>query len=162
MRFGQTTLVDIFTATVAEFPARPACAGLSYSQLADATDTAAAHLVTLGVKPGDRVALALPNSHFHLIAFLAVLKLGAVVVEHNPQFTAPELEALFDLHGARLAIAWEGCPVPGPVVRVGPGGFDWPSAAPASAGSAATSRPSPTAPSLATAADYRRAHRQRR
>ena len=59
------------------------------------------------VRPGDRVALVLPNSPQHLIAFFAVLRLGAVVVEHNPQYTAHELAPLFAHHGARIALVWD-------------------------------------------------------
>jgi long-chain acyl-CoA synthetase len=41
----------------------------------------------LGVAPGDRVALILPNCPQHVVAFYAVLRLGAIVVEHNPRYT---------------------------------------------------------------------------
>lgn len=60
-----------------------------------------------GVRPGDRVALLLPNSPQHVIAFYAVLRIGAVVVEHNPLYTASELGAMFADHGATVAIAWD-------------------------------------------------------
>ena len=33
--------------------------------------------------------------------------LGATVVEHNPLYTAPELEGLLNDHGARVAISWD-------------------------------------------------------
>ena len=60
-----------------------------------------------GVRPGDRVALLLPNSPQHVVAFYAVLRIGGVVVEHNPLYTAPELEEMFADHGATVAIAWD-------------------------------------------------------
>ena len=41
----------------------------------------------LGVGKGDRVALVLPNCPQHVVAFYAVLRLGAIVVEHNPLYT---------------------------------------------------------------------------
>ena len=41
------------------------------------------------------------------MAFYAVLRLGAVVVEHNPLYTAPELRHQFEDHGARVAIVWD-------------------------------------------------------
>ncbi|MEB3025989.1 AMP-binding protein, partial [Parvimonas sp. M13] len=49
----------------------------------------------------------LPNCPQHVVAFYAVQLLGATVVEHNPLYTAPELEGLLNDHGARVAIAWD-------------------------------------------------------
>lgn len=51
--------------------------------------------------------MALPNCPQHIAAFYAVLKLGAIVVEHNPLYTAHELEGLFQDHAARVAIVWD-------------------------------------------------------
>src|SRR5690625_848912 len=68
----------------------------SYSALGDQIARAAEGLRQLGVKAGDRVALILPNCPQHVIAFYAILRLGAVVVEHNPLYTARELRHLFE------------------------------------------------------------------
>ncbi|MFC6451822.1 AMP-binding protein [Cellulomonas gelida] len=62
----------------------------TYRTLADEVAKGAAALVALGVQPGDRVAIALPNCTQHLAAFYAVLRIGAVVVEHNPTYSADE------------------------------------------------------------------------
>jgi long-chain acyl-CoA synthetase len=59
------------------------------------------------VRRGDRVALVLPNCPQHVVAFYAVLRLGAVVVEHNPLYTPRELRHQFEDHGARVAIVWD-------------------------------------------------------
>lgn len=80
-------------------------AEMTYKQLGDQVARAAEGLRQMGVHAGDRVAILLPNCPQHLIAFYAILRLGAVVVEHNPLYTAPELERLFEDHGARVAIA---------------------------------------------------------
>ncbi|MHA7264247.1 long-chain-fatty-acid--CoA ligase [Arthrobacter sp. TMN-37] len=61
----------------------------------------------LGVGPGDRVALVLPNCPQHIAAFYAVLRLGAIVVEHNPLYTDRELRHQFEDHGAKVAIVWD-------------------------------------------------------
>ena len=79
----------------------------TYRELADQVDRVAAGLAALGVGPGDRVAIVLPNCPQHVVAFYAVLRLGAVVVEHNPLYTASELATMFADHGARVAIAWD-------------------------------------------------------
>lgn len=68
---------------------------------------AAGALRDLGVGPGDRVALVLPNSATHVVAFYAVLRLGAVVVEHNPTYSAGELEHQLRDSGATVVLAWE-------------------------------------------------------
>ena len=49
----------------------------------------------------------LPNCPQHVVAFYAVLRLGAIVVEHNPLYTARELRHQFEDHQARFAIAWD-------------------------------------------------------
>ncbi len=82
-------------------------AEMTYRQLGDRVARAAEGLRQLGVRAGDRVALILPNCPQHLIAFYAVVRLGAVVIEHNPLYTAPELERLFEDHGARVAICMD-------------------------------------------------------
>ena len=51
------------------------------------------HLSFHGVKAGDRVALVLPNRIEFVIAFLAVLKLGATVAPLNPLVKDEELTA---------------------------------------------------------------------
>lgn len=58
------------------------------------------------MRKGDPVALVLPNCSQHIIAFYAVLRLGAIVVEHNPLYTARELRKQFEDHGAKHAIVW--------------------------------------------------------
>ena len=73
---------------------------------ASRSPSAAEGLRRLGVSAGDRVALVLPNCPQHVVAFYAVLRLGAIVVEHNPLYTPPELRHQFEDHGARVAIVW--------------------------------------------------------
>ncbi|MDR0959924.1 MAG: AMP-binding protein [Propionibacteriaceae bacterium] len=79
----------------------------TYAQLGEAIERAAEGLRRLGVKAGDRVALVLPNCPQHVIAFYAVLRLGAIVVEHNPLYTSRELRHMFEDHTARVAICWD-------------------------------------------------------
>lgn len=80
---------------------------ITYTELGDQIARAAEGLRRLGVKKGDRVALVLPNCPQHIVAFYAVLRLGAVVVEHNPLYTPRELRHLFEDHGARVVISWD-------------------------------------------------------
>ncbi|WNB84870.1 AMP-binding protein [Cellulomonas sp. ATA003] len=79
----------------------------TYGELAREVDRAAGALAGLGVRAGDRVAIALPNCTAHVVAFYAVLRLGAVVVEHNPTYTAEELAHQLADSGAVVAICWQ-------------------------------------------------------
>ena len=79
----------------------------TYRALGDQIARAAEGLRRLGVRAGDRVALILPNCPQHVVAFYAALRLGAIVVEHNPLYTSRELRHLFEDHGARVVIAWD-------------------------------------------------------
>jgi long-chain acyl-CoA synthetase len=94
-----------------EHPARVATdflgAVTTYGELARRVARAAGALRELGVGPGDRVALVLPNSATHVVAFYAVLRLGAVVVEHNPTYSAQELQHQLADSGAVVAVCWE-------------------------------------------------------
>jgi len=79
----------------------------TYTALGDQIARAAEGLRQLGVQAGDRVAIILPNCPQHMVAFYAVLRLGAVVVEHNPLYTERELRHMFEDHAARVAICWD-------------------------------------------------------
>jgi long-chain acyl-CoA synthetase len=48
-------------------------------------------LVKCGVEPGDRVAIAMANNWYFVVAYLAALGVGAVVVPLNPQSPTAEL-----------------------------------------------------------------------
>ena len=79
----------------------------TFSELDREVRRAAAGLKAFGVRPGDRVAIMLPNCPQHVAAFFAVQKIGAIAVEHNPLYTAHELRPQFVDHGARVAIVWD-------------------------------------------------------
>jgi len=104
------SLIDIVAASARDYPDAPALQFFeketSYAQLQEAIDRAASGLRDLGVRAGDPVAIVLPNCPQHIIAFYAVLRLGAVVVEHNPLYTPRELRKQFEDHGAKHAIVW--------------------------------------------------------
>ena len=79
----------------------------TYRQLGDQISRVAEGLRRLGVGRGDRVAVVLPNCPQHVVAFYAILRLGAIVVEHNPLYTARELRHMFEDHAARVVIVWD-------------------------------------------------------
>ncbi|MEV4676996.1 MULTISPECIES: AMP-binding protein [Actinomadura] len=77
---------------------------LSYRELREAADRFADGLHRLGVQPGDRVALILPNCPQMVIAFYGVLRRGAIAVQHNPLYTEEEMLRQLADCGARVAV----------------------------------------------------------
>ncbi|MFS0884866.1 AMP-binding protein [Aeromicrobium sp. 179-A 4D2 NHS] len=78
----------------------------TYAQTEQAIRRAMVVLAGLGVAPGSRVALVLPNCPSHLVAYHAALRLGAVVIDLNPTYTRAELEHLVADSGATHALVW--------------------------------------------------------
>lgn len=105
------SLVDLLDERCAQWADRDAISffgrTVTYRDLGERVARVAQGLADLGVRAGDRVALIMPNAPQHVIAFYAVLRLGGVVVEHNPLYTRDELETQFRDHGATVVIAWE-------------------------------------------------------
>ncbi|MGW0841867.1 benzoate-CoA ligase family protein [Streptomyces sp. NPDC002787] len=66
--------------------------GYSHGEIHDLAARAATVLADHGVRPGDRVLLALPDSVTWVTTFLALARLGAVAVLVNPELTPPELQ----------------------------------------------------------------------
>src|SRR5687768_704029 len=66
---------------------------LTWSELDRHASGFSQYLSTRGVVAGDRVALLLPNGVEFVVAFLAVLKLGATPAPLNPLVKAEELAA---------------------------------------------------------------------
>jgi long-chain acyl-CoA synthetase len=77
---------------------------LTYAQLEERSRQAAALLADLGVQPGDRVGLQLPNSPAFVTLYFALLRLGAIVVPQNPLAPAEEVDRNFDDAGARIVL----------------------------------------------------------
>ena len=110
-KVGSDTLVSMFNRVMATTPKNPATwfvgKTLTYEELNTKVSRFAAQLYGLGVRPGDRVAVALPNCPQHIIAVTAILRLGATAVEHNPLYTAYELRSQFLDHGAKVAVVFD-------------------------------------------------------
>lgn len=89
-----------------DHPAFVAAGGwaLSYAQLDDLSDRAAAGLVARGVGEGDVVALVLPSTPDYLVAYAAAAKIGAITTGVNPRYTAPEREAVLRIARPRLVL----------------------------------------------------------
>lgn len=78
---------------------------LTWADVDDAVDAAAAGLRAAGLEPGDRVGLLLGNRPEFVIAYFGVLRAGLVAVPLNPGFTAPEIDRLMRHAGVRLVVS---------------------------------------------------------
>jgi len=79
---------------------------MSYRELADKVDRLATAMTSMGIKKGDRVAVQVPNSPGTVIAFLATVRIGAIVVNTNPIYTPREMEHQFNDSGAKAVVIW--------------------------------------------------------
>jgi long-chain acyl-CoA synthetase len=106
--YEEICLPDILDRTAKQFPDKPALifqgTTVSFTQLKEMVDRMAACLADFGVKPGDAVAILLPNVIPCVVTYFAILKIGAVTVMNNPLYSDPELEHQFNDSGAKVLI----------------------------------------------------------
>lgn len=95
--FPPLTLPEMFRASVARMGAAPLLDFLgrrfSYDQVAVAARRVGCGLQRLGVRPGDRVGLFLPNVPHYVAAYYGALTAGAIIVNYSPLYTVEELAA---------------------------------------------------------------------
>jgi long-chain acyl-CoA synthetase len=104
-------LAVILSETARSSPDKPAAVftggQLTYRELDQASDRLAATLAATGIKPGDPVALQLPNIPQFLISYFGILKSGGIVVPLNVLLKAPEVAFHLGDCGARVLITWD-------------------------------------------------------
>ena len=103
------TLVDVFERAVKQYPTKVAfsCMGrsMSYAELDQLSGQFAAYLQQkTDLRPGDRIALQLPNILQFPVAMFGALRAGLVIVNTNPLYTAREMEHQFNDSGARAIV----------------------------------------------------------
>lgn len=77
---------------------------ITYRELDGLVNRFARALSDLGVEPGDKVAVCLPNIPQVIITNLAVLRIGAVAVQNNPLYTERELAYQLNDSGSKIVI----------------------------------------------------------
>lgn len=96
IQYPHKTISDLLSDTAERFPQNTAIIffgkKINYKELQTLTIKFANALIKVGVKNGDRVAIMLPNCPQEVIAYYAVLKIGAIVVQFNPLYTERETE----------------------------------------------------------------------
>ncbi len=102
-------LTDLLDHAVARHGAWPAVDFMgrkwTYREIGELSRRAARGLQDLGVRPGMRVGLCLPNTPYYVICYFAILRIGGVVVNFNPLYTERELEHQVVDSGTEVMIA---------------------------------------------------------
>jgi len=105
------SLTQYFDECMAKFRDRPGFVSigteLMNSRLERLVKEFAGWLQSQGVKKGDRVAIMLPNTFQYPVCLFAVLRIGAIVVNVNPLYTARELNHQLKDSGAETIIVME-------------------------------------------------------
>jgi len=103
-------LADLLTTTAASRPDAVAIRrdelALTYAALDAAGARVAGLLRAKGIRPGDRVALMLPNVEYFPIAYYGALRAGAAVVPMNILLTEREVAFALGDSGATVLLAW--------------------------------------------------------
>jgi long-chain acyl-CoA synthetase len=77
----------------------------TYAELDDATDRIAVTLLNAGVRPGDRVALFMPNCPELVFSYFACFKIGSVCVPLNYRYRQAEARYALEHSGSTTLIA---------------------------------------------------------
>lgn len=108
IEYADRCLTEFLEISAARHPGRDALVFMNcrrtYAQLLDEVQRMAAALKGLGVEPGTRVAVQLPNLPQTVIAYYAVLWLGGEVVLTNPLYTPREIEHQWNDSDCKVAI----------------------------------------------------------
>ncbi|MBN2283763.1 MAG: AMP-binding protein [Deltaproteobacteria bacterium] len=99
---------DLVKESVYRFPLKTALVFMgrevTYREMDELSDRLATALVAMGVRKGDRIAVVLPLSIQAVLAFHAVIKLGAISVPCNVMFQDNEMSYILNDSGAQTVI----------------------------------------------------------
>ena len=106
--FEKITLSEALARTAQSFPDNPGLlfegTTVTFRQLDDMVSRFASGLIALGVSPGDKVALLLPNLVQTVVAIYGTFRAGAVVAMNNPLYTDRELEHQYNDSGSTFLV----------------------------------------------------------
>jgi long-chain acyl-CoA synthetase len=108
---SDATLVSLLEASCTRFADRPAYHNLGvtlrFADLERLSRQFAAYLLDLGLAPGERIALMMPNVLQYPVALFAALRAGLTVVNTNPLYTPRELRHQLADSGASAIVILE-------------------------------------------------------
>tara|TARA_R110002095_G_scaffold1133_5_gene5326 strand:+ start:901 stop:2583 length:1683 start_codon:yes stop_codon:yes gene_type:complete len=104
-----SSMVDVFNRAVKTYADRPAFSAvgvtLSYRDLDTQSRNFAAWLQNkTDLKPGDRIAVQMPNLTQYPVVVFGAMRAGLIVVNTNPLYTAREMEHQFNDSGAKALV----------------------------------------------------------
>lgn len=104
-----SSMVDVFEQAVKKYADRPAFsavgATLTYRDLDTQTRNFAAWLQNnTDLKPGDRIAVQMPNLGQYPVVVFGAMRAGLIVVNTNPLYTTREMEHQFNDSGAKALV----------------------------------------------------------
>jgi long-chain acyl-CoA synthetase len=106
--FAPMSLPEMFFATAARQPDAAICDFMgrrtTYAAVAAAVRAAAAGLQQLGIRPGDRVGLYLPNVPQYIVCYYGALLAGAIVVNFSPLYSIDELAHQVEDSGTKILV----------------------------------------------------------
>jgi long-chain acyl-CoA synthetase len=106
--YEKLTIPQALTRSARNFPDNSALnymgKKITYKELDGLVNRFARALSDLAIKPGDKVAVCLPNIPQVIITNLAVLRIGAVTVQNNPLYTERELAYQLNDSGSKIVI----------------------------------------------------------
>ena len=106
--YEKTTLSQALSRSAKNFPNHTALnymgKKITFKELDGLVNAFARALQDMGIRPGDKVALCLPNIPQVIIANMAILRSGAVAVQNNPLYTERELEYQLNDSDSKMVI----------------------------------------------------------
>ena len=106
--YEKTTISEALTRSAKNFPDKTALnymgKRISYRELNDLVNQFAKALKDMGINPGDKVGVCLPNIPQVIISDLAIFRVGGVVVQNNPLYTERELAYQLNDSDSKLVI----------------------------------------------------------
>jgi long-chain acyl-CoA synthetase len=108
LEYEKITLSQALTRSAKNFPDHTALnymgKKITFKELDGLVNAFARALQEMGIQPGDKVALCLPNIPQAIIANYAVFRIGAVAVQNNPLYTERELQYQLNDSESRIII----------------------------------------------------------
>jgi long-chain acyl-CoA synthetase len=108
LEYEKITLSQALTRSAQSFPDHTALnymgKKITFRELDGLVNAFARALQQMGIGPGDKVALCLPNIPQAIIANYAVFRIGAVTVQNNPLYTERELKYQLNDSDSRIII----------------------------------------------------------
>ncbi len=103
------TILDVFEVSVKKYANNPVVTGIGYTLTYRDLDQYSTQLAAwlqnnTTLKPGDRIAIQMPNLLQYFIVVYGAIKAGLVIVNTNPLYTTHEMKHQFNDSGAKALV----------------------------------------------------------